>query len=113
MRSQSWEITFLWRSLLHCFRATGAPEHPEFKAQLSGFLACLFAPLGYDLEVSSDTLEFLVREGIYPHLGARPLRQAVERHLRDAVVRELFARGACHGIAELDASARRLIVRTR
>jgi len=52
-----------------------------------------------------------VREGFHPQLGARPLRQTVERHLRDAVVRELFARGACHGKLVLDPPARRLVVR--
>jgi len=69
--------------------------------------------LGYDLQVSREALEFLVREGFHRHLGARPLRQTVERHLRDAVVRELFARGACRGIADLDAPNRRLVVRPR
>lgn len=54
--------------------------------------------LGYDLSVSPAALEFLVREGFHPHLGARPLRQAVERHLRNAVVQELLARGVCRGM---------------
>lgn len=53
--------------------------------------------LGYDVSVSREALEFLVREGFHPHLGARPLRQAVEKHLRNAVVRELFAHGSCKG----------------
>lgn len=52
---------------------------------------------GYDLEVSAEALEFLVREGFHPQLGARPLRQTVERHLRDAVVRSLFACGSAKG----------------
>ena len=46
--------------------------------------------VGHDLEVSREALEFLIREGFHPHLGARPLRHTIERHLQDAVVRGLF-----------------------
>jgi ATP-dependent Clp protease ATP-binding subunit ClpB len=68
--------------------------------------------LGYDLAVSREALEFLVREGFHPHLGARPLRQTVERHLRDAVVRALFATGASRGLVVPDVQDRRLTVRS-
>lgn len=53
--------------------------------------------LGYDLQVSREALEFLVREGFHPQLGARPLRKTVERQLQDAVVRELFRTGSAGG----------------
>ncbi|MBI2497369.1 MAG: ATP-dependent Clp protease ATP-binding subunit [Opitutae bacterium] len=53
--------------------------------------------LGYDLEVSREALEFLMREGFHPHLGARPMRKAVEQHLQQAVVRSLFATGSASG----------------
>ena len=33
--------------------------------------------LGYDLQVSPEALEFLMREGFHPDLGARPLRKTV------------------------------------
>lgn len=62
--------------------------------------------LGYDLEVSREALEFLMREGFHPQLGARPLRQAVERHLRDAVVRSLFSRGFAQGCLTFDPAGR-------
>jgi len=55
---------------------------------------------GYDLEVSREALEFLIREGFHPHLGARPLRQTIERHLQNAVVRGLFERGTGSGRIE-------------
>lgn len=58
--------------------------------------------LGFDLAVSPEAVEFLLREGFHPHLGARPLRQAVERHLRNAVTRELFVRGTCRGMVRPD-----------
>lgn len=49
--------------------------------------------LGFDLEMSREALEFLVREGFDPQLGARPLRKTVERQLKDAVRRDLFVTG--------------------
>lgn len=66
--------------------------------------------LGHDLQVSREALEFLVREGFHPQLGARPLRHTVERHLRDAVVRALFARGGASGKIVLDSVRNRLEV---
>ena len=53
--------------------------------------------VGFDLQVSREALEFLMREGFHPHLGARPLRQTIERQLQDAVVRGLFSTGAGSG----------------
>lgn len=64
--------------------------------------------LGHDLQVSREALEFLVREGFHPQLGARPLRHTVERHLRDAVVRSLFARGGASGRIVVDSMKNRL-----
>lgn len=60
--------------------------------------------LGFDLEVSREALEFLVREGHHPYLGARPMRRTVERHLQDAVITELFAKGCARGrvVAAID-----------
>lgn len=66
---------------------------------------------GYDLQISRDALEFLIREGFHPQLGARPLRQTIERHLQDAVVRSLFAHGAASGRIEVDASQNCLALR--
>lgn len=53
--------------------------------------------VGFDLGVSREALEFLVREGFHPQLGARPLRKTIERHLQDAVVRELLRWGCAAG----------------
>jgi len=68
--------------------------------------------LDYDLEVSREAMEFLMREGFHPQLGARPLRKTVERQLQDAVVRDLFAAGRARGLVELDRSRRQLIIRS-
>lgn len=64
--------------------------------------------VGFDLEVSREALEFLIREGFHPELGARPLRQTVERRLQDAVVRGLFACGSGAGRVVFDAKVNSL-----
>ncbi|MBL9191569.1 MAG: ATP-dependent Clp protease ATP-binding subunit [Opitutaceae bacterium] len=68
---------------------------------------------GFDLEVSTSALEFLIREGFHPHLGARSLRQTIERHVQDAVVQVLFSCGARRGclVADVTHSKLRLEVR--
>ena len=60
--------------------------------------------VGFDLEVSREALEFLIREGFHPELGARPLRQTIERQLQNAVVRGLFTRGSGAGRVVFDAT---------
>jgi ATP-dependent Clp protease ATP-binding subunit ClpA len=67
--------------------------------------------LGYDLQVSAEALEFLVREGFHSQLGARPLRKTVERELQDAIVRQLFSSGVAHGFVFPDPMRRRLELR--
>lgn len=66
--------------------------------------------LGYDLEVTGAALEFLIGEGFDAHFGARPLRKTIERHLQDAVLRNLFAAGCGRGRITADPAARRLTI---
>jgi len=54
--------------------------------------------LGYDLTVSKEAMEFLLREGFHPQLGARTLRKTVERSLQNAVTESLFVRGSAWGM---------------
>jgi ATP-dependent Clp protease ATP-binding subunit ClpB len=58
---------------------------------------------GFELAVTPEAMEFLLREGFHPQLGARPLRQTVERQLQDAVVRGLFSSGVGAGRVVIDA----------
>ena len=60
---------------------------------------------GFELEVTPGATEFLLRQGFHPQLGARPLRQTVERQLQDAVVRGLFTAGSGGGKVVFDAAA--------
>lgn len=64
--------------------------------------------VGFDLKVSTEALEFLMREGFHPHWGARPLRQTIERHLQDAVARGLFSCGIGSGHIEVGEGGDRL-----
>jgi len=66
--------------------------------------------IGYDLTVSSEAMEFLVREGFHSTLGARPLRKTIERNLQDSVVRDLFVTGLGCGRVDFDARAGRLVI---
>lgn len=52
------------------------------------------AKLGYQLTISVEALEFLIREGYHRTLGARPMRNAVERMIQEAVVSGLAAASA-------------------
>lgn len=67
----------------------------------------------FDLEVSREVVEYLVREGFHPNLGARPLRQTIDRNIQDAVVRSLLACGVASGRIEVAASLNRLELRVR
>ena len=81
---------------------------PDVQREIAGLhLANEVARLksvGFDLEVSREALEFLIREGFHPELGARPLRQTIERQLQNAVVRGLFTRGSGAGRVVFDAT---------
>lgn len=63
---------------------------------------------GFDVEVTNEALEFLVREGFDPLLGARPLRKAVKHHLENALVDSLYTTGARTGRVIFDEATRKL-----
>jgi ATP-dependent Clp protease ATP-binding subunit ClpA len=52
---------------------------------------------GYELEAGAPVLPFLVRKGFHPKLGARPMRNAVEKLIGDAVARSLQSGGNGQG----------------
>jgi len=56
--------------------------------------------VGFDLQITREAMEFLLREGYDARFGARPMRRAVERHIQGAVVRDLFASGL--GVGRVD-----------
>jgi ATP-dependent Clp protease ATP-binding subunit ClpB len=49
------------------------------------------AARGHTLELDKAVLPFLVRKGFHPKLGARPMRDAVEKQVGDALAEHLLA----------------------
>ena len=66
--------------------------------------------LGYELEIDTGVVEFLVREGYHRTLGARPMRGAVERHIQDAVAASLLAGVPGSGQITADSLGTRLVL---
>ncbi|HBC86489.1 MAG TPA: ATP-dependent Clp protease ATP-binding subunit [Lentisphaeria bacterium] len=65
---------------------------------------------GYALSYDDSTLEFLVRKGIDRIFGARPLRNAIERHVQDALARRIIAGKPPVGVIRYCDKLRDLIV---
>ena len=57
---------------------------------------------GHKLTVDATVLPFLVRKGFHPKLGARPMRDAVEKSIGDAVAMNLLAGGDASGCLRVD-----------
>ena len=66
---------------------------------------------GHKLELDKTVLPFLVRKGFHPKLGARPMRDAVEKQLGDALAEHLLAGKNSGGRLQVDESRDCLIVR--
>jgi ATP-dependent Clp protease ATP-binding subunit ClpB len=67
---------------------------------------------GCKLELDKTVLPFLVRKGFHPKLGARPMRDAVEKLLGDAIVACLLAGKPACGSLYVDDAHDRLNVRS-
>jgi len=69
------------------------------------------ASRGHQLELDKSVLPFLVRKGFHPKLGARPMRDAVEKLAGDAVTERLLAGQPAGGTLTVDATRDCLIIR--
>lgn len=65
---------------------------------------------GHDLRPDGSVLPFLVRRGFHPKLGARPMRDAVEKLIGDAVAFDLLTGGSGCGSLVVDEPANSLII---
>ena len=68
---------------------------------------------GYHLEVDPSAVEFLVRNGCNPRFGARPMKQAVLKHIANAVriaLREASSASRINGIIEVANDASKLVI---
>jgi ATP-dependent Clp protease ATP-binding subunit ClpA len=66
---------------------------------------------GYQLRPDSSVLPFLVQSGFHPKLGARPMRDTIEKLVGDAVAIDLLSKGDGSGLLTLDGSSAFLILR--
>src|SRR6266511_2287218 len=57
---------------------------------------------GHKLELDETVLQFLVRKGFHPKLGARPMRDAVEKLVGDAVADCLLQAREASGVLAVD-----------
>jgi ATP-dependent Clp protease ATP-binding subunit ClpB len=69
------------------------------------------ATRGYELRIDSSVLAFLVRKGFHPKLGARPMRDAVEKFVGDAVAADLMRGGRGAGSLCVDEELDQLVIR--
>ncbi len=65
---------------------------------------------GHVLELDKAVLPFLVRKGFHPKLGARPMRDAVEKQIGDALTAHLLAGKSSGGRLQVDESRDCLMV---
>jgi len=59
---------------------------------------------GHKLELDKSVLPFLVRKGFHPKLGARPMRDATEKLVGDAVAKALAENGCAEGCLMADSA---------
>jgi ATP-dependent Clp protease ATP-binding subunit ClpA len=69
------------------------------------------ASRGHELQLDRSVLPFLVRKGFHPKLGARPMRDAVEKLIGDAIAERLLAGRAADGTLQVDEPQDRLSIR--
>jgi len=68
------------------------------------------AARGHTLELDKSVLPFLVRKGFHPKLGARPMRDAVEKQVGDALAERLLAGKNSGGRLQVDESRDCLVI---
>ena len=65
---------------------------------------------GFNVIADKSIISFIIQRGFHPRLGARPLRDAIEKHLRGAIVEATLAEVGTT-LAEFVVCANELIVR--
>jgi ATP-dependent Clp protease ATP-binding subunit ClpB len=66
---------------------------------------------GYEFQTDKAVLPFIVRRGFHPKLGARPMRDAVEKLIGDALVEWLLVGGNSRGVFQVAESRNSLVIR--
>lgn len=66
---------------------------------------------GFDLTVSDDVFEFLVRRGIHKALGARPMKKTVQKFIGDAIRHALKSGASANGTLAISQTSDRLAIK--
>jgi ATP-dependent Clp protease ATP-binding subunit ClpA len=69
-----------------------------------------FRERGFDLAVSDEAFEFLVRRGIHKTLGARPLKKMMQKFIGDAIRDAMKAGAQSSGVLAVSLLSDRLMI---
>jgi ATP-dependent Clp protease ATP-binding subunit ClpA len=69
-----------------------------------------FRERGFDLTVSDDAFEFLVRRGIHKALGARPLKKTIQKFIGEAIRDAMKADAQSSGVLAVSLLSDRLMI---
>ena len=100
--------TFARLNRVLVFESLGYDQKIEVTKALIERELKLQARHGYVLKIGEEVLRFLTNKGYHPTLGARPLRDAIEKHIRRALSEHLLA--GCNGCGQLNVEGDRLIL---
>ena len=90
------------------------PLSPEVQREIGSIAICeeldRFNDRGFNLTISEEAFEFLIRRGIQKTLGARPMRKTVEKFIGDAVRDALKSGARSSGVLTVSTLNDRLII---
>jgi ATP-dependent Clp protease ATP-binding subunit ClpB len=83
------------------------PLSPETQREIARLVIdeelCRFREKGFELSLSEEALEFLVRKGIHRTLGARPMKRTAQKYIGDAIRMALRSGEGVSGVVGVSA----------
>ena len=91
------------------------PLSPDTQREIGQFAIfeelARFRQKGFDLRVSEEAFEFLVRRGIHKAFGARPMKKTVQKFIGDAIAQALKSREKSSGTLAVSPLADHLTIK--
>jgi ATP-dependent Clp protease ATP-binding subunit ClpA len=91
------------------------PLSPDTQREIGQFAIfeelARFREKGFDLRVSEEAFEFLVRRGIHKAFGARPMKKTVQKFIGDAIAQALKSRAQPSGTLAVSPLANHLTIK--
>ena len=91
------------------------PLSPDTQREIGQFAIfeelARFREKGFDLRVSEEAFEFLVRRGIHKAFGARPMKKTVQKFIGDAIAQALKSRAQPSGTLAVSPLADHLTIK--